>query len=181
MASQYTKTGGKIMACKGCGPGKGRSRKGEVRKFELTADGRKMEVLNVFNLGSLQDFLNFKLLCKQNKITDAQVRKYIEARYAKLEGRAIESENDVSLDNLVTEMNRVPACPKCGQSVEFERVNTMACNQVGGKYKFMMQCMNVMGCGWEYYSRSKNAVDFIRKNRKIIKSKIVTVEKLKEF
>lgn len=45
-----------------------------------------------------------------------------------------------------------PRCPECGSRMGLYRVNSVAGNQVGGPWKSMWQCADLMGCGYEEFS-----------------------------
>lgn len=173
------------MACSGCKKTKQvvvkKNKKGKKVKSYTLSEVNAVEKLNVFHTGSLQDYLNFKKLCEENNITDAMVQEYIDQKVMDLQIEEYKLIEHDQLENMVKTMNRVPACPKCGYRVEFMRVNTMPCNMVGGKYKFVVYCEDVMGCGWEYYSRENDAVNFIRRNRRVLDSQLVTYHEIKEL
>lgn len=167
------------MGCSGCKSKKvrpvvkGSKTRNNIRRKTYTAEDTPNK-LDAFHLGSLQDFINFRLLCKEHGITDEQVQEYVDSRLDARMNEEVEIVKNQEIDNFVIDMNKIPACPKCGNSVAFERVNTMPCNRVGGKYRFLMQCIDWKNCGWEYYSREDNIVDFVRRNRRILKSQLVT-------
>ena len=92
--------------------------------------------------GQIQDALNILSLLSPNNLTIPDFRGWVE--YKKLDG-TYNTPSHVSDSSYYI-------CSDCGQQVYLIEVNSMPCNMVGGGYKSMFSCKDVVGCGYTRYS-----------------------------
>jgi len=148
------------MGCKkGCG--------------EAHTDGETQETLDsleVWGAAQVKDFLVFLELIEVIGLTKADIEYWIVTQEDKEK-----VENDqihAIMREMSAFMSTKAACPECGALLSALHVNTSPCNRIGGKYKYLLQCINPISCGWER-AITITLRDFMieRKRRKIARFK----------
>jgi len=131
------------MGCRGCGSSKRASKK------NIDNIKNQIDRVGVFGMRQVKDFVVFAELLEAIGATLDDVKKWVDVENNKdvAENEAADRE----LRAVVSYMNTKPKCPECDKWLDPLRVNTMACNQVGGKYKYALQCVDSIGCGYESY------------------------------
>lgn len=90
------------------------------------------KALAAFNLRDLQSFKMILIVLDQNDLTLQQALKYIQFK------------------SFPTHITYVVKCPECKNPMVLHSVNTVPCDQVGGKWRSQWHCQF---CGYESFSR----------------------------
>ena len=144
------------MGCSGCAdrgtknvpvnkPNK-RNRVFYKQKFHH-AGTEPIDKLQAFTIANLKDFVVFYNLLETINASIDDVEEWING-YEKR--RKIEMDDgDYLFKNAVKFMNALIGCPRCNTKLEAIQVNSMPCNKIGGKYRWLIYCPDIQ-CGWEH-------------------------------
>ena len=102
-----------------------------------------VQKLRVFGLGTVKDFLVFIELLKRENLTIENVKEFIKKE------KEIDNVETEKLDKLLAKMESSGICPNCGLFLSWIQVNNRPSNMVGGRWKFILQCHDIIGCGYE--------------------------------
>jgi len=116
-------------------------------KVNGVVQGETMDSLKVWSLGTIKDFVVFQDLLEALGATRGDLEMWIADEDTKTK-----KENE-EIHKLTREMSAFmsarSACPQCGEMLDPFPVNTQPCNRIGGKYKYLLQCVAWSTCGWE--------------------------------
>jgi len=126
-----------------------------------TKDGKKMpchdpnrgpvrmtlDNLEVFGLNRVRDFVVFYELLDTLKVSISDVKKWVADKDAREELEAKKVNKIVDYARKFMELK--PRCPDCNSILEAIPVNHSKCTMIGGKYKYLIQCVSYWNCGYE--------------------------------
>jgi hypothetical protein len=148
------------MGCSNCQES---TRKKNAVLRKKIASENQLHRFSVFAMSQLKNFVVFYELMQEINASIDDVRRFIvdETARDKAEGEA----SLKIMRHAVAFMNMKPKCPECNANVEAIEVNTMRCNKIGGKYKYLIYCVDWKGCGWDRAIAS-DLLDFMQSNRR---------------
>jgi len=101
-----------------------------------------------YDWATMQGFVGIMKECRDYNLQPTDVIEYvIDQVYL----RAQSSQNMVNLQRSVNSFDM--RCPDCGSKLTLHPVNTNRATNIGGGYKSVLACIDVMGCGWENFSK----------------------------
>jgi hypothetical protein len=100
------------------------------------------ERLGGFSLARIQEYYGLMLVLKEFEISNDDYMAWV--RFRKIEGLRIAEKPEKPAMSY--------SCPECKMKLELFEVNSMPCNNVGGDYKSMFSCSDLIGCGYSRYS-----------------------------
>lgn len=108
-------------------------------------------VLDQYPMGQILDFL---VILKEIGKTDGSAEGFLSFAEEHFRGLRMKALEAMKATQIVAHDHRLmcPRCPECGMPMNLIHVNTSPRNQIGGRWRSMWQCADLVGCGHDELS-----------------------------
>ncbi|MEJ5360133.1 MAG: hypothetical protein WHT06_15845 [Desulfobacterales bacterium] len=110
-----------------------------------------MWVIDQFHHGRLQEIVVLLKQMKSSGVTHGEFIDYMDGYFREQRIKAHEFLKRVEIDYYDAKKS-YPRCKQCGNAMQLVVVNSNPRNQIGGEWKTMWQCPDMINCGYEELS-----------------------------